>query len=214
MRLVGLLGGTFDPVHCGHLRVAIESRELLALEEVLLMPAGAPRLREPPQADGRQRLRMLRDAVRGQPGLRVDGRELQRAGPTRTVDTLRELRHEQPGDAFVLILGADAFARLTRWADWRSVARLAHLLVVRRPGARLPGRGELADFVQSRRVHDAARLRRRRAGLLMVADLPRLDISATRIRALLAAGRSVRFLVPDPVLPLLTSSGAYDHARQ
>ncbi len=211
MRLVGLLGGTFDPVHCGHLRMAIESRELLALDEVCLLPAGAPRLRSRPLADGELRLRMLHAAVDGVAGLRVDARELRRPGPTRTVDTLRELRRERPDDRHVLILGADAFARLARWAEWRAIARLAHLLVVRRPGARLPGQGELAELLR-RRVTDAARLRRRRSGLLMLADLPRLDISATRIRTLLASGRSVRFLVPDPVLPLLTGSGAYDDA--
>ena len=212
MHLVGLLGGTFDPVHCGHLRVAIETRELLRLDETLLMPAGAPRLREPPVADGRLRMKLLRRALRGVPGLRADGRELRRAGPTSTAETLRELRAEQPGHAHALILGADAVGRLARWTDWRTVPELAHLVVVHRPGARLPSRGPVADLIRERRTDDPRRLRRRRAGLVVVAEVPVLDISATRIRALLAAGRSVRFLVPDPLLPLLEGSGAYTHA--
>ena len=213
MRLLGLLGGTFDPVHCGHLRMAIETRERYALDEVVLMPAGAPRLREAPVADAALRMRLLQAAVAGVPGLGVDGRELERAGPTSTVDTLRELRDEWPDAHLVLILGADAFSRLARWTAWQLVPELAHLLVVRRPGARLPGRGVLGALLKRCRVDDPALLRSRRAGLLLLADLPLMDISATRVRDLLLAGRNPRFLVPDPVLPLLLGSGAYTHAR-
>lgn len=212
MRLVGILGGTFDPVHCGHLRAAIETRELLGLDETLLMPAGAPRLRGVPAADRGLRRRLLQLAVQGLAGLRVDDRELYREGPTSTVHTLRELRAENPRSAYALIVGVDVFRRLARWTEWESLPRLAHLVVVRRPGARLPGRGAAAELLRERGVDDPRRLRRRRAGLVLVADIPRLDISATRVRSLLAAGRSVRFLVPDPVLPLLEGSGAYTNA--
>ncbi|MCA8967427.1 MAG: nicotinate-nucleotide adenylyltransferase [Planctomycetes bacterium] len=211
--MLGLLGGTFDPVHCGHLRMALEARDRFGLDEVVLMPAGAPRLRDPPRADGGARLRWLRKAVDGVDGLTVDDRELHRTGPTSTVDTLRELRRERPDDRLVLILGADAFARLARWTEWQAIPALAHLLVVRRPGARLPRRGPVAELVAERRGDEPRLLRRRRAGLVMVADLPLLDISATRVRDLLRSGRDARFLVPDAVLHMLISSGAYADDR-
>ena len=153
---IGILGGTFDPVHCGHLRLALEIREQLSLDTVRLLPASSPRLREKPRADGLQRLELLTAAVDGVPGLEVDARELDRDGPTYTVDTLESLRQEFPDTALVFILGMDSFQSLDRWHRWQELPGLAHLAVAHRPVARFPARA--LSPISSPNV-DATRLR-------------------------------------------------------
>ena len=207
--MLGLLGGTFDPVHTGHLRLAIEVREAAGLDQVDLMPAPRPRLRGTPQVDAPTRLRLLSAAVAGVPGLGVDPRELASPGPTRTVDTLQAVREEQGSRPVCLILGADAAARLDRWHDWRRLTSLAHLIIARRPGARLPRRGPVADLLEGCRDDREDALRRCPAGVIRVCDIPGLDISATGIRERLASGRSIEFLVPEEVRHMLMNEGLY-----
>jgi nicotinate-nucleotide adenylyltransferase len=207
--LIGVLGGTFDPVHHGHLRLALEMREALELDQVLLVPAARPPHRSPPVAPATERLAMLLAAVEGVPGLRVDERELDRSGPSYTVDTLRSLRSERPGWALCLLLGMDAFAGLHTWSRWAELPRLAHLGIARRPGSQEPELPELARLLTQARVAQPAGLRRGFAGGVAVADVPALDISSTRIRGLLAAGRDPRYLLPAPVLELITRRGLY-----
>ena len=132
--MLGLLGGTFDPIHVGHLRLAIEVRERLGLDEVQLMPAPRPRLRGMPEVDADTRLRLLQAAVDGVGGLAVDAREMQADGPTRTVDTLESIRREQGARPVCWIMGADAAGRLDRWHRWERLIELAHLVIARRPG--------------------------------------------------------------------------------
>lgn len=212
MRVIGILGGTFDPVHCGHLRLAIESRELLQLDEVVLMPAGSPRLRGAPLADAGTRLRLLAAAVDDLPGLRIDARELAGTAPTSTVATLRELRAEYADASLCLILGADAFVRLDDWLDWQALPALAHLVVARRPGSELPVEGPVAALIAERASTNHEVLRNTRCGCVLLADIPALDVSASRVRTLLAAGRNPRFLVPDRVLDLIQTTGIYADA--
>lgn len=210
---LGILGGTFDPVHCGHLRLALEVREQLSLDHVRLLPAPNPRLRGTPHADASHRLALLHAAVDDEAGLEVDARELDRDGPTYTVDTLETLRREFPETAIVFILGMDSFRRLDQWHRWRELPRLAHLAVAHRPGGTLPDSGPVAELLEDCRCDDAASLTAEPAGSILVCAPPLLEISATRVRALIAEGRSIRFLVPDKVIELIKRSRCYEDAE-
>lgn len=208
--MIGILGGTFDPVHFGHLRAAVELREALGLDEVRLLPCGRPPHRDPPVASAADRRAMLEAAIAGEPGLAVDTRELERPGPSYMVDTLASLRAELgPRAPLCLLVGSDAFAGLDRWHEWRRIPELAHLVVARRPGADLPGTGAVAELLAARRVPEVAALRARPAGRILIQPVTLLDISATRIRALLAAGRSVRYLLPEAVLEIVRARRLY-----
>jgi nicotinate-nucleotide adenylyltransferase len=206
---LGILGGTFDPVHCGHLRLAIELRERLELARVHLIPAAVPPHRGAPHADARTRLRMLEAAVRGVPELQVDDRELRREGPSYTVDTLHSLRAQYPEHRLCLLLGMDAFAGLAGWHRWRELLELAHIGVAQRPGAGLPLEGEPARLLETRRASSIWALQEAPAGSIFVSEVPALDISASRIRRLLASGRSPRYLVPDATLDIILEDGIY-----
>ena len=200
---VGILGGTFDPVHNGHLRLAIEMRELLGLSTVKLVPALNPRLRDAPSIDAEKRLRMLRAAVADARDLQVDDRELHRQGPSYTVDTLRSLRAELGDKPICLIVAMDAFLRFDQWHEWEALPELAHIAVAQRPGAASPETGAVARLLQRRKTEDPAMLREDAAGHIIVRGIPGLDISGTGIRALLGEGRSIRYLVPAPVHEML-----------
>ncbi|MGB3269209.1 MAG: nicotinate-nucleotide adenylyltransferase [Rhodanobacter sp.] len=195
MKPLAIFGGTFDPVHLGHLCVAWEASELLDAE-VLMMPAGVPPHRPPPIASGAQRLAMLQLALRGQSRLVADGRELAREGASYTVDTLASLRAEQGDRPLVLLLGADAFAGLPDWHEWRRLFELAHIGVLSRPGERAPLPEALRRETAGRQVDAAAALQRIPAGHVIELPVTPLEISATRIRQLLAAGREPRYLLP------------------
>jgi nicotinate-nucleotide adenylyltransferase len=209
---IGVLGGTFDPVHCGHVRLAIETREHLGLDMVRLMPAPNPRLREAPMASSEVRVRLVEAAIEGEPGLEVDQRELGREGPTYTVETLEELRAELPRASITLILGMDAFSRLQGWHRWEELTTLCHLAIACRPDSEPPGEGPVANLVARCATDDPAALKSRPAGLVHLCPVPILDISATRVRALRAAGRSTRCLVPDRVHTLLIEENLYNDA--
>ncbi|GAB4289281.1 MAG: nicotinate-nucleotide adenylyltransferase [Thiohalomonadaceae bacterium] len=197
---VGILGGTFDPVHFGHLRAALEAQEVLGLAEVRLLPCGQPPHREPPRASATDRLAMLELAAAGQPGLRVDRRELERSGPSYMVDTLASLRAELGAAPLCLLLGSDAFLGLPQWHRWRELLQLAHLVVLHRPGWTLESVPvPLAEVLAAHRLATAAALTARPAGGILLQPVTPLDISATAIRAQIAAGRSPRYLLPDAV---------------
>ncbi|MFC5435647.1 nicotinate-nucleotide adenylyltransferase [Rhodanobacter umsongensis] len=195
MKLLAIFGGTFDPVHLGHLSVAWEAAELLDAE-VRLLPAGMPPHRDAPVASAAQRVAILRVALRGQSRLTLDTRELDRAGPSFTIDTLHELRAEQGERPLVLLIGADAFANLATWHRWRELFQAAHIGVLSRPGACVALPDELEREVAGRRVADTASLRALPSGKVIELAVTPLEISATRIRELLAAGRDPRYLLP------------------
>ena len=201
---LAIFGGTFDPVHLGHLSVAWEAAELLDAE-VRLLPASVPPHRAPPIASAAQRVAILRAALHGQSRLTIDTRELDRAGPSWTIDTLRELRAEQGDRPLVLLLGADAFAGLASWHRWRELFEATHIGVLSRPGISADLPDELEREVAGRRIADAVGLRVLPAGKVVELAVTPLEISATRIRELLAAGRDPRYLLPaglfdDPAL--------------
>jgi nicotinate-nucleotide adenylyltransferase len=195
---LAIFGGTFDPVHLGHLSVAWEAAELLDAE-VRLLPASVPPHRAPPIASAAQRVAILRAALHGQSRLTIDTRELDRAGPSWTIDTLRELRAEQGDRPLVLLLGADAFAGLASWHRWRELFEATHIGVLSRPGISADLPDELEREVAGRRIADAAGLHALPAGKVVELAVTPLEISATRIRELLAAGRDPRYLLPGGV---------------
>ena len=195
MKPLAIFGGTFDPVHLGHLSVAWEAAELLDAE-VRLMPASVPPHRPPPIASPQQRMAMLHAALQGQSRLTLDTRELERSGPSYTIDTLLELRTEQGGRPLVLLLGADAFAGLPGWHRWRELFEVAHIGVLSRPGVEAEFPDELQRVIANRRVEHASALRHTIAGKLIELAVTPLEISATRIRELLVEGRDPRYLLP------------------
>ena len=195
MRPLAIFGGTFDPVHIGHLSVAWEASELLDAD-VHLMPAAVPPHRPPPTASADQRMAMLRAALQGQSRLTLDGRELQRTGPSYTVDTLSELRAEQGDRSLILLIGADAFAGLPSWHRWREIFDAAHIGVLSRPGIESTLPEVLGQAVEGRRVTSPGVLHDCAAGKVIELAVTPLEISATHIRELLAAGRDPRYLLP------------------
>jgi len=203
---LGIFGGTFDPIHFGHLRLAEEAAEACALGEVRFVPAALPNLREAPRTPAMHRLAMVRLAVAGNPRLAVDGRELEREGMSYTVDTLDALRAQTgPARSLCLLLGADAFLRLPQWSRWQRLLDLAHVVVATRPGHALETRLAEADSVlggvwRERRAGSAAELGAQPAGRVFRIDIPLLDISASGIRERLARGASVRYLLPRAVI--------------
>jgi nicotinate-nucleotide adenylyltransferase len=195
MKPLALFGGTFDPIHIGHLSVAWEASELLDAE-VRLMPASVPPHRSAPTATAEQRVEMLRAALRGQSRLTLDTRELDRSGPSYTIDTLEEFRKEFGDRPLVLLLGADAFAGLRSWQRWRDLFDVAHIGVINRPGVDTFLSVELERAVASLRTDDPSVVRSQPAGRVIELTVTPLEISATRIRELLAAGRDPRYLLP------------------
>ena len=214
--ILGILGGTFDPPHIAHLRLGIEARETLGLAEICWVPAGRPALRDAPQSAAEDRLAMAERALAGMPGFSVDAAEvLGSTGspqPSYTVDTLERLRRQHGRERpLVLLLGADAFARLEAWHRWRDLFELAHIAVATRPGhdARV-GAGDTAlnaEFAQRHGV--AADLAGSPAGRIVPFAITALDISASDMRRRLAQGLSVRHLVPDAVLDYIDSHQIY-----
>ncbi len=200
---IGILGGTFDPVHFGHLRLAQEVADALALTQVRFIPGGMPPHRATPQTAAAERVAMVKLAVADNALFTVDERETRRSGLSYSVDTLTELRAElgvtRP---LVLIMGADAFLGFHRWHRWREIFGLAHIAVAHRPGAAL-GNIKDDDFAQEvaqRRVDDAAQVQRAPAGSIVIVPITALDISATAIRTWIRARRSVRYLMPPAVI--------------
>jgi len=209
---VGIFGGTFDPIHYGHLRPALELREQLALSEVRFIPASVPPHRGEPAATAQQRLAMLKLALQGSEGMRIDERELQRSGPSYMADTLRSLRDEVGAQPLVLLLGLDAFLGLPSWHAWHSIIELAHIAVATRPGWKsdqLQLHPELAQLWHERLSEDLMSLHHNPAGRMVMVEVTPLDISATQIRAQLRRGRSPRFLLPDPVLDYIERNKLY-----
>lgn len=209
---LGILGGTFDPVHHAHLRMAEEARQRLGLGTVRLIPAGQPPHREQPGVSAAMRLAMVEQAVAGVPGFEVDAAEALAAQPSYTVLTLERLRREAgPQRPLVLLMGADAFVGLASWHRWRELFGLAHIAVATRPGYELADQAmgaELADELRTR-LRPADALAGTPAGGIASFTMTPLAISATAIRSQIARGESPRFLLPDAVLDYIQKHHLY-----
>lgn len=216
LRVLALLGGTFDPIHYGHLRLAADVKAALSLSEVRLIPAGNPPHRAPPVASAAHRFAMTALGCAEFAGLVADGRELSRPGPSYTVVTLEELHAEQPQLPLALLVGVDAFRGLTSWWRWERLFTLAHLVVVERPGT-ATGPGDLPPALQThwqrRLTTDPSRLARTLAGAIIRVPITPQPISATEIRTALALGAAgkerVRGLLPASVLDYIDRNRLY-----
>lgn len=210
VRAIGILGGTFDPVHFGHLRIALELQQELDLQTVRMVPCAQPPHRDEPGANAQQRLEMLQLALGDEPALLLDSREYQRQGPSYTVDTLRSLRtelgEEQP---LCLIMGSDAFASLPTWHEWQQLFELAHIVLAHRPGWK-EQMSELGGLDISKRFTDRPEaLQQRSAGLILPWAVTQLEISATNIRRSVRQGKSPRYLLPEAVREYIKKNRLY-----
>ncbi|MGR8935123.1 MAG: nicotinate-nucleotide adenylyltransferase [Gammaproteobacteria bacterium] len=205
--MIGVYGGTFDPVHFGHLRTALEVQEIFALDELRLIPCAQPPHRSHPYVSAAFRLHMLQVAVAGQTGFFVDDRELRRSGPSYMVDTLASLRAEVGAHMpLLLFIGADAFAGLERWHQWQRLFDHAHVVVMTRPASPTP---LLSPFLALRHSDDKQRLKNQPAGYILLQNVTPLEISATQIRKLIGERRDPRFLLPDTVLAFIRHHHLY-----
>jgi nicotinate-nucleotide adenylyltransferase len=199
-RMIGLFGGTFDPVHYGHLRAAVEVREALQPDDFRLMPAGTPPHRSHTFASAGDRLAMLKLALPDSPEYAVDDREVKREGFSYMVDTLSEIHREEPKACLLLMIGQDAANTLDSWHEWRRLFELAHLVIMRRPNSKHHYSTSLHEELKPRLIDQAADLRKDSAGLVLPVELTQLAISSTDIRRRIGLGLSPRYLLPDPVI--------------
>lgn len=209
-RPIGILGGTFDPIHYGHLRPALDLLEELELAEIRFVPCRIPAHRGTPLISAEQRLALVQLATAGQAGFVSDDRELRREGLSYMVDTLAALRGDFGDETpLCLIVGADAFRELHTWRRWQELPNLAHIVVMQRPGLLKPLAPALDAFTTPRLIHDRFALQRKPAGGILFQTVTQLDISATRIRTLLARGQSPRYLLPEAVLAYIHAQALY-----
>ena len=208
--MIGILGGTFDPVHHGHLRIALDALEAVGLSQVRLIPLAQAVHRDQPAASAAQRLTMLQKAVAGHPRLLVDPREVERGGQSYMVDTLQSLREEHPDRRLCLLLGTDAYNGFADWHRPERILQLAHLVVLRRPGYQPPENPILSRLGAKSRTEDPRQLAQTPAGLILFHTVTQLDIASSDIRQRLAEGRDPSFLLPQPVLDYIRTEGLYD----
>ncbi|MDP1557443.1 MAG: nicotinate-nucleotide adenylyltransferase [Nitrosomonas sp.] len=215
LSLVGIYGGTFDPVHYGHLRIAEELNEAIGFHELRFLPSGSPCLRNAPGASRIHRVDMLQAAIQDNNKFILDAREINRADESYSVISLRELRHEiGENSALCFIMGADVFLKLAEWYCWHEIFELCHIVIVDRPGYLSIKNNynlspELKENFFSRQVGEVNELKNLASGLIYVAATTLLDISATTIRAKILAGKSTRYLMPDVVLEYIKSNHLY-----
>ncbi|MBS0613413.1 MAG: nicotinate-nucleotide adenylyltransferase [Proteobacteria bacterium] len=209
MNPIGIFGGTFDPIHYGHLRTAFELQQALRLAEVRFLPAGNPPHRQQPLADANLRLRMVRAATEDQRGFVVDDREVRKSGLSYSVETLAELRRENPQRSLCLIVGMDAFLSLPKWHQWQDLLQLSHLVVSHRPGWRAPASGILGELLVDHGTGRIADLHDSLAGRIFIHAVTQLEISSTELRLIIASHRDPRFLLPDSVRKIILDTGCY-----
>jgi nicotinate-nucleotide adenylyltransferase len=205
--MIGILGGTFDPVHYGHLRPALEVREIFGLTEIRLLPSAQPPHREQPVAPAPIRARMLELAIKNQPGFVIDTRELDRAGRSYMIDTLKSFRQEFPEQPLILFVGADAFKNLTGWHCWQQLFDYAHIVVMMRPGVQLQ---ELDGYFAAKKANVISEITQAPAGKLFFQPVTQLEISATAIRKMIAEKRNPGFLLPDAVIEYIKQHKLYE----
>jgi nicotinate-nucleotide adenylyltransferase len=206
---IGIFGGTYDPIHYGHLRTAYELLQALQLAEVRFVPCSDPPHRGKTFASADVRMRMVRAAIDDQQGFVADDRELTRAGPSYSIDTLLSLREEFPQHPLGLIVGMDAFLGLPTWHRWEEILDLAHIVVAHRPGWKAPDLGPLGEMISEHGTHKVNELHDDLHGRVHIHAVTQLEIASTEIRDLVAAGRDPRFLMPDAVCSAIIESACY-----
>lgn len=206
---VGVFGGTFDPVHYGHLRTAYEVLTALNLQKVLFLPCGEPPHRAAPVASPGQRRDLVAAAIADEPRFALDERELDRDGPSYSVDTMQSLREQMGATPLVLILGMDAFLGLLGWHRWQVLLELGHIVVAHRPGWKVPATGPLGDLVRERGTRVPEDLHSETTGRIYVLPVTQLEIASTDIREMIKDGRDPRYLMPAGVRQVISERGYY-----
>lgn len=207
---IGILGGTFDPVHHGHLRLALECLGAARLAEVKLVPLHKPAHRGPVHASAEQRLAMLKLATEHVQGVNVDDIEIRRGGTSWTIDTVTEYRQQSGDRSLCLIMGMDAFQSLHRWKQWELIPEQVHIIVAARPGTGDEFEHEqVANLYKQKHTYYLEDIHSSPAGKILKINIPTLAVSSTRIRSLLAATQSAAFLLPDKVLAYIHQERIY-----
>ena len=204
-----LFGGTFDPVHYGHLRCAEEVRQKLGVTTVSLLPAGQPTHRATPRATAAQRLEMLQLAVNEFPHLSIDTREIERDGPSYMVDTLKDIRRQWPQRPVLLLIGQDAVNHLDSWHQWLELFQLSHIGILTRPSSHADYSQELGEMIEKCRISDASELFSTAAGRVLSLKVAAIDISATMIKSIIRLGRSPKGMLPAAVLAFINENSLY-----
>jgi nicotinate-nucleotide adenylyltransferase len=208
---VALFGGTFNPIHLGHLRIAVELAELLGVDSLRMLPCSLPPHREALSVSAEQRMAMLQLAVADYPQLVADDIELQRGGATYTIDTLRQVRRQIGADVpLYLCIGIDVLITLDSWQAWRQLTDYCHLVVSARPNYVLPTSGVLADWINQHRCDDLPQLKQCSAGKLFLCDTTRLAISSTQIRDKVKHSDTIDFLTPAAVVNYIHQQNLYE----
>ncbi|GAA5219213.1 nicotinate-nucleotide adenylyltransferase [Corallincola platygyrae] len=205
---IGLLGGTFDPIHIGHLRPALDIKQAIGLDKLLLLPNHVPPHRDTPRATSAQRKKMVELAISGIVGLSVDDRELKHDKPSYTVDTLAELRADYPEASISFLMGMDSLRSLPSWHRWHELLDLAHIVVSHRPGWKPPTDGEAAELLANYSAKPEV-IREKKAGHIILVNAPQIDISSTRIRHLIKHHQDTSFLMPDAVKQYIEQLSLY-----
>ena len=208
-RTIGVFGGTFDPIHYGHLRTAYELQQAVSLDEVRFIPCGDPPHKSITAANALQRFEMVEIAIRDHDKFIADDREVIREGASYTVDTLESLRSEYPNASLCLILGMDAFLGLPKWYKWQRILELANIIVAHRPGWRKPTDGRLKEILMDQGTAFPGELHWHHAGRIYIHAVTQLEIASSRIRDLVQAGNNTRFLLPDEVNEYILNSHCY-----
>ncbi len=206
--MIAIIGGTFDPIHFGHLRPALDIAEKLSLEEVRFIPSATPPHRWKPEASAEDRINMVKLAIEGIKPFILDDREYHREGASYTIDTLKSIRSEIGADqSFSMILGLDAFKSFTSWKDWKDIVETCHIVIAARPGYDIDS--TLDDYLTSRVTQNSDDLKKHAAGKLFFCDVTQLDISATMIRQKLKNKQSCDYLTPVKVCNYIQTHKLY-----
>lgn len=208
-RTIGLLGGTFDPIHFGHLRTALELQQTLGLSEVKLIPCREPVHKKSALTTASHRLEMIRLAIQHEALLTVDDCEIRRQSPSYMIDTLEELQRRLPNTSLCLIVGVDALLGLPTWHRSNDILKIANIIVAHRPGYEVPTTGAVANLLMQHLTHDQQIIHRSVSGHIILQPVTLLEISATEIREQIHAGESPRFLLPDEVYDYIKQHGIY-----
>ncbi|MCU7850806.1 MAG: nicotinate-nucleotide adenylyltransferase [Candidatus Thiodiazotropha sp. (ex Monitilora ramsayi)] len=207
--MIGVLGGTFDPIHFGHLRTALDVMQAVDLDEVRFIPLHSAVHRDQPETAAELRLQMVTAAIAGQAGFVADDRELCRQGDSYTVDTLVSLHRDFPDHTLCLLLGMDAFNGFATWRQPEKILSLAHLIVMQRPGEKVASDVWIQSLLTTHQCNDAEKMKHEAAGRILIQEVTQLDVSSTKIRSLIAAGHSPRYLLPEGVRQIIDKNSLY-----